>query len=95
MKRKSAGFRLLNLDVPGTMKIDGMEIERVSRAEAETAEFFVCLRWSDPPVLADNAMGLCSQCGTRVQHRPNGPKKPPKLCMECLSLLIEPAAGRA
>jgi hypothetical protein len=51
--------------------------------EAERAPFIICMAWSDPPVVADNVRAACMGCGRTVQHRPQAPKAPPKVCMDC------------
>ena len=62
---------------------DDLEIHGVSSEHAETADMCVCMPWTDPPILADNLRATCADCGTALQHRPNAPKKPRKICVDC------------
>lgn len=57
----------------------------VTSEEAEKCEFVVCLR--DTPetkrVFDDDVDALCNDCGHAIFHRPQAPKKPPKICLQC------------
>lgn len=70
--------------------IDGdLEIHGVSPEHAETADLCVCMPWTYPPILPDNLRGT-SECGTPLQHRPNAPKKPRKICVDCCVQYVRP-----
>lgn len=53
-------------------------------AEAEDADCVVCIRLTQPLAMPDNVITICSKCGEAIQHRPNAPKRPPKVCFECI-----------
>jgi hypothetical protein len=65
-------------------------VEFVSTAEAETADVMVCMDWSSPPILPDNQRARCGVCGGAVQHRPDAPKKPMRVCVSCAPSVIRP-----
>lgn len=46
----------------------------------------VCARWTalEQPLLPDNVIGTCAECGHAIQHRPHAPKKSRKVCMMCV-----------
>jgi hypothetical protein len=52
--------------------------------EAEMADAVVCMRLTQPLLLPDNLIDLCSKCGEAIQHRPHVPKRPPKICNQCI-----------
>jgi hypothetical protein len=62
----------------------------ITQAEAEAGDVLVCVPWSDPPLLPDNARGRCKLCETAVQHRPDAPKRPMKLCIDCAIGWVRP-----
>lgn len=70
-----------------------LSITIVSDAEAEAASYVVCLRLGSPTRFRDNEVGACSHCGTAVIFRPHMPKKPPRICIECVKDLAR--GGRA
>jgi hypothetical protein len=82
-------FRMLVVDDPllkvvrGRAVSDHYSVRVAKSAEAERAPFIICMAWSDPPVVADNVRTVCMGCGRAVQHRPQAPKAPPKVCMAC------------
>lgn len=57
----------------------------------EHADAVVCMRLTTPLLMPDNQLDICSKCGEAIQHRPHVPKRPPKVCMEC----VAPDAARA
>lgn len=63
-------------------------IQVVSNEEAEKAEFVLCAP-DGPSSFADNIKTVCSMCGTAIMHRPYIPKKPPKICIQCLLTKLE------
>lgn len=68
------------------LKIDGIEtkIEVTSTEEAEDAEYVLCVRKNIKSIFDDDEFGLCSICGREIRFRPHMPKKPKKICIECL-----------
>lgn len=58
-------------------------IEVVSQAEAEEAEFVVCMKVGADTPFTDNLTGHCCACGEAVIFRPTSPVKPPRICLEC------------
>lgn len=61
---------------------------------AEEAEVLACLRLTQPLLLPDNEIDLCEQCGAAIQFRPHVPKRPKKLCMECVAPMIAKADAK-
>lgn len=55
----------------------------LSKDEAEGSDMLICMAWSDPPILPDNAMGICHDCAARIQYRPDAPARPTKVCTLC------------
>ncbi len=71
------------------------KLEIVSGPEdAEGADVVVCAPLTSPLMMADNVIDLCSKCGDAIQHRPNAPKKPPKVCYDCAQTEMQAAVGR-
>jgi hypothetical protein len=63
-------------------------INVVSDAEAEAADYLLCVRLADDPGLfPDNVLGACCACGLAVVFRPHSPKRPPRLCLQCAAAL--------
>ena len=62
--------------------------------DAETADAIVCRRLTQPLLMSDNLIDLCSKCGEAIQHRPHVPKRPPKICDECARPIIEAKAAK-
>jgi len=60
-------------------------IDIVSNEEAEKADFVVCLRIGMPSSFTDNEYGKCAHCGHGIFFRPYMPKKPAKICVQCLN----------
>lgn len=56
--------------------------------DGEQADILVCVRLTSPLMLSDNEIGLCSECGEAIQHRPHVPKSPRKMCLECAGQLV-------
>jgi hypothetical protein len=65
-------------------------VQFVSTEEGETADVLVCVDWTSPPLLPDNQRGKCGVCGCLVQHRPDAPKKPMRVCVGCAPSVIRP-----
>lgn len=51
--------------------------------EAEDADYYVCVRASQPARFTDDLYDFCCECGEKVRHRPHGPTIPKKICLEC------------
>jgi hypothetical protein len=64
------------------IKIKGIPVELMSDAEAEKADFVVCMPVGDSP-FDDNLTGFCCKCGIKVMYRWHAPRKPAKICLEC------------
>lgn len=63
------------------------EVEVVNSPEdAEHADCVVCAPLTEPLVCPDNIVGECSECGSKVQWRPNAPKTPPRVCWNCAAV---------
>jgi hypothetical protein len=64
----------------------GLRVKVADEAECEQATFVVCA--PDAPELAasfpDNVHTRCAFCDAAVVHRPYVPKRPPKICIDCL-----------
>jgi hypothetical protein len=62
-----------------------LRLEVCSDAEAEAAAFVVCVRLADDPGgFTDNQLALCCACGEPVVFRPYMPKRPPRICLQCV-----------
>lgn len=59
---------------------------RVSAEQAEQADVVVCMRvgTGDETRFDDNEYGVCVDCGAAIYCRPYVPKKPPKVCVDCV-----------
>jgi hypothetical protein len=68
-------------------------VEVVSAEDAEKADIVVCMRLGASTPFTDNLVGTCNDCGHPIIFRPYAPKKPTKVCLECLAVRTE--AGRA
>jgi hypothetical protein len=64
----------------------------VEPEEAEIADAMICIAITDPLIFPDNEIASCADCGKLLQHRPNAPKKPKKVCISCISPLLEEEA---
>jgi len=53
------------------------EDSRVEMADddAEGADAVICMRLTSPLMMPDNVIGVCSQCGEAIQHRPYVPRR--------------------
>ena len=49
----------------------------------DDAAFLICMPASIPPLLSDNALGLCSGCGRSIQFRPIADAVRVKVCVDC------------
>jgi hypothetical protein len=69
-------------------------IEIDNDGNGEHADMVVCRRLTSPLLMPGNLIDLCSKCGEAIQHRPHVPKKPRKICMECVLPLANEAAAK-
>jgi hypothetical protein len=60
----------------------------------DLADILVCARLTQPLLMPDNLIDICSGCGEAIQHRPHVPKRPRKMCMECVAPLAKEAAAK-
>ncbi len=59
------------------------KVTMVSDAEAETADFLVCMPASCASQFGDDFYGHCVECGVKVRYRWHAPRKPKRICVEC------------
>jgi len=55
----------------------------VSDDEAEKVDFLVCMPLGPSP-FNDNLTDFCCKCGIKVMYRWHAPRKPKKLCLDCM-----------
>jgi hypothetical protein len=73
------------------LKIAGLPpISVIPDEEAESCEYLVCAPWGPSP-FTDNFKGACSHCGVAVMYRWHAPRKPKRICMECVVKLEDEA----
>jgi hypothetical protein len=48
----------------------------------------VCMRLTAPLILPDNIIGICAECGCKVQLRPHVPKILRVVCVACVSDVV-------
>lgn len=53
-------------------------------SDACDADVVVCVLLTQPLLLPDNVIDLCSMCGEAIQHRPHIPKGPALVCYPCI-----------
>jgi hypothetical protein len=53
--------------------------------------FVVCMRVGDgdDKLFNDNVYGRCAECEHPIYYRPNNPKRPPKICVQCAIEKVE------
>jgi hypothetical protein len=61
----------------------------VSDEKAEECDFLVCVPADTPSRFEDNLTGFCCKCGIKVIYRWHAPRKPKRICMECMVKLEE------
>jgi hypothetical protein len=59
-------------------------IHVVSETEAEQCDYVVCADAGTPTPFSDNVETTCAFCAKPVIHRPHAPKRPPKICLDCV-----------
>lgn len=70
---------LVIFDIADKVKLAGLDVNVVSDAACEHANYVVCGNESHFP---DDVHTLCS-CGAAIVHRPYAPTRPPKICLAC------------
>ena len=67
------------------LKLPGLPpINVVSDEKAEACDYLVCMPWGTLSPFDDNLKGVCSHCGIDVMYRWHAPRKPKRICMECM-----------
>lgn len=69
-------------------------VELDDDGNGEHADIVVCMRLTQPLMMPDNDIGICAQCGEAIQFRPHVPKRPRKVCMECVIPRANEAAAK-
>jgi hypothetical protein len=59
-------------------------IDVVDDHEAEECAMMVCAKKGMPTPFTDNLEGECETCGQAIIFRPDAPKRPRKVCMDCV-----------
>jgi hypothetical protein len=59
------------------------KIPIVSDEKAETCDFVVCMPVGPSP-FDDNLTGVCCKCGIKVMFRWHAPRKPKRICFDCM-----------
>lgn len=65
------------------LEVGGLSIPVVSDKKAEECDYLVCVPWG-PSQFDDNLRGVCSHCGIDVMYRWHAPRKPKRICLECM-----------
>lgn len=79
------------LAVGESLGLPGVPVTVVNDDEAEKADFTVCMPAGKSP-FKDNLYGSCSECGRAIMFRPHAPKKPAKICYQCMEKKLEEEA---
>jgi hypothetical protein len=58
-------------------------IKVVSDEEAEKVDYVVCMPVG-PSSFDDNLTAFCCKCGIKVMHRWHAPRKPKRICLDCV-----------
>jgi hypothetical protein len=72
------------LELPGWPPIPVVTDEK-----AEECDFLVCVPANTPSRFEDNLTGFCCECGVKVIYRWHAPRKPKRICMDCMVKLGE------
>jgi hypothetical protein len=64
--------------------IFGVPVTIASDEEAETMDYVVCAPEGTPSPFDDNLTALCCKCSVKVIHRWHAPRKPKKICIDCM-----------
>jgi hypothetical protein len=70
------------------------KIEIVDQEDGDDARYMVCRRLTQPMLMPDNEIGLCTRCGEAIQFRPHAPSGPPKVCVVCMLPEMERLAAK-
>jgi len=62
---------------------DKLRIPVISDEDAEKCDFLVCMPQGPSP-FDDNLVGECCMCGIRVMYRWHAPRKPKRICLNCM-----------
>jgi hypothetical protein len=65
----------------------------VSDEEAEACDYLVCMPWDPESPFKDNFRGICCKCGITVMYRWHAPRKPKRICLECMVRMKTDDAG--
>ena len=66
------------------LEVGGLKIPVVSDDEAEQCDYLVCMPFGPSP-FDDNLKGVCCKCGIDVMYRWHAPRKPKRICLECMA----------
>jgi hypothetical protein len=61
----------------------GVPITIASDKEAEECDFLVCMPVGASP-FDDNLTGFCWKCGVKLMYRWHAPRKPKRICLDCM-----------
>ena len=66
------------------------------RSEAAHADFVLCHRVRDVPIVASSStIAHCRDCGERIWVSPKAPVKPPRLCRSCCENMMTESGKKA
>ncbi len=71
-----------------TVAAGGFVCRIAKQSDLETAAFIACARVTAPLIQADHTTGPCADCGDLLQWRSSLPKRPRKVCTDCLRVRI-------
>jgi hypothetical protein len=60
-----------------------------SAKDCEDASYLVCVLATMTSPFTDNERGVCSICERAVIFRPYAPKRPPRICIDCMIELVK------
>lgn len=72
-----------------TISVGGLPVHVVEDEEAEKCDYLICVPAECDTPFTDNLTAFCCECGRKVQHRWHAPRKPKRICMECVVKLEE------
>lgn len=64
---------------------DNLKIGLDDEDTAERADYLVCMKATFKSPFTDNAKGHCCICGCQVIFRQSAPKRPKRVCVDCVS----------
>ena len=73
--------------------IGGQTFKIATAGESEGCDGVVCANATTPLLMPDNLTGPCRDCGDMLQYRPYNPKRPPRLCIDCATVMMLKARG--